>query len=145
VHIYTINLIITFIFKIITLNELLSSFFQQIKRQFGIASRITGAAAGASVQVEAAAALLNVARHIRDELPVQNRENFLELEACLADGDDETMTSSRVQLKDFIARGAFGTVKRENVYSTCLRVFIKRFASQSMSYSPHRCPINPII
>jgi hypothetical protein len=53
-----------YIFKIITSNELLSSFFQQIKRQFGIASRITGAAAGASVQVEAAAALLNVARHI---------------------------------------------------------------------------------
>jgi hypothetical protein len=39
-------------------------FFQQIKRQFGIASRITGAAAGASVRVAAAAALLNVARHI---------------------------------------------------------------------------------
>jgi hypothetical protein len=58
---------------------------------------------------------------------------FWNLEACLADGDDETMTSNRVQLKDFIARGAFGTVKREYVYNTCLRVFTKRFASQSMS------------
>jgi hypothetical protein len=51
---------------------------QQIKWQFGIASRIrpTGAAAGAYVQVEAAAVLFNVARHIRDKLPVQNREDF---------------------------------------------------------------------
>jgi hypothetical protein len=40
-----------------------------------------------------------------------------------------------VQLKDFIAQGAFGTVKREYVYNTCLRVFIKRFASQSMSWA----------
>jgi hypothetical protein len=85
--------------------------------------------------VKAAAVLFNIARHIRDKLPVQNREDFLELEACLADGDDETMSSNQVQLKDFIARGAFGTLKREYVYNTCLRVFTKRFASQSMSWA----------
>jgi len=50
---------------------LLHLIFQLIKRQFGIAGRVTGAAAvGATVQA-AAIVSLELARHIRDKLPVR--------------------------------------------------------------------------
>lgn len=57
------------------------------------------------------------------------------VESWLTDGDDETLTVNRKQLRDFIARGTFGTVEKEYVHSACLRLFTKRFASQSMSWA----------
>ena len=108
--------------------------FQQIKRQFGMASRVTAAGVGSSVQ-SAAIASLDLARNIRDKLPVQKREDFLELEAWLTDGDDETLTANRAQLKDYIARGTFGTVEREYVHNALLRLFTKRFANSNMSWA----------
>jgi hypothetical protein len=108
--------------------------FQLIKRQFGIAGRIQGAAAGAPNQA-AAIVTLDLAKHIRDKLPIQNREDFLELEAWLTDGEDDVLTVNRTQLRDFITRGAFGIVEKEFVHSACLRLFSKKFASSSMSWA----------
>lgn len=114
---------------------MLDLIFQLIKRQFGIAGRVTGAAAvGATVQA-AAIVSLELARHIRDKLPVQVRQDYLELEAWLTDGDDDVLTVNRSQLRDFITRGAFGTVEREYVHSACLRLFTKRFARNCMSWA----------
>ena len=102
---------------------------QLMKRQFGMAGRVPGAVAGASFQS------LDLARHIRDKLPIQQREDFLELEAWLTDGDDETIAANRAQLKDHIGRGAFGTVEREYVHSALLRLFAKSFAHWYMSWA----------
>ena len=74
-----------------------------------MASRATGATVGASGQ--AAILSLDLARNIRDKLPIQKRKDFVELEAWLTVGDDETLTANRAQLMDFIARGTFGTVE----------------------------------
>ena len=116
-------------------NDLLLCYiFQLIKCQFGIASRVNGAAVGAPVQA-AAIVSLDLARHIRDKLPIQNREDYLELEAWLTDGEDDMLAVNRAQLKDFITRGAFGTVERECVNSACLRLFTKRFARNYMSWA----------
>ena len=84
--------------QILTCNR----FFQLIKRQFGVVSRGTRATVGAPVPA-AALTSLDLAGHVRDKLPVQKRDDYLELEAWLADGDDEVLTANRAQLKDFIA------------------------------------------
>jgi len=99
-----------------------------------MASRVAGAAAGASAQ-SAAIVSLDLARHIRDKLPVQKREDFLELEAWVTNGDDETVSANRAQLKDYIGRGAFGTVEKEYVHSALLRLFTKTFAHCYMSWA----------
>lgn len=97
-------------------------------------SRGTRATVGAPVPA-AALTSLDLAGHVRDKLPVQKRDDYLELEAWLADGDDEVLTANRAQLKDFIARGSFGTTEREYVHSALLRLFTKKFASCSMSWA----------
>lgn len=108
--------------------------FQLIKRLFGIAGRVTGAAVGANVQA-AATISLELTRHIRDKLPIQIREDYLELEAWLTDGDDDMLTANRAQLRDFITQSAFGTLEREFVHSACLRLFTNRFARNYMSWA----------
>lgn len=109
---------------------LICSLFQLVKQQFGSARPVTGTLVHAADIVS-----FDLSRHIRDKLPVQNREDFIELEAWLSDGDDEVMTTNRAHLRDFIARGACGTTEREYVYNACLRLFTKRFASRSMSWA----------
>lgn len=100
-----------------------------------MASRATGATVGVGASGQAAILSLDLARNIRDKLPIQKRKDFVELEAWLTVGDDETLTANRAQLMDFIARGTFGTVEREYVHSALLRVFTKRFASCSMNWA----------
>jgi hypothetical protein len=65
--------------------------FQLIKFQFVIAGRIAGAAVGAPVHA-AAIVSLDLAKHIRDKLPIQNGEHFLELKAWLTDSEDDILT-----------------------------------------------------
>ena len=109
--------------------------FQLIKRQFGMAGRVAGAASGASAQSTAVHVMLDLARHIRDKLPIKNREDFVELEAWVSDGDDETVCANCAQLKDYISRGAFGTQEKEYVYSALLRLFTKNFVHCCMSWA----------
>jgi len=86
-----------------------------------MASQVAGAASGSSLQSPAIMSLV-LARHIRDKLPVQKRENFLELEAWVTSGDDKTVSANRAQLKDYIGRGTFGIVER--VCAQCLTAYL---------------------
>ena len=57
-------------------NDLLLCYiFQLIKRQFSIGSQVNGAAVGAPVQA-AAIVSLDLARHIHDKLPIQNKRTI---------------------------------------------------------------------
>jgi len=91
-------------------------------------SRVAGGASGGASAQSSAVASLDLARHIRDKLPINNREDFLQLEAWITDGDDETVSVNRAQLKDYIGSGAFGTQEREYVHSALIRLFTKNFA-----------------
>ena len=117
-------------------------FLQLLKRQCGLGSRVTGTAVGAPVQA-AAVVSLDLSRHIRDKLPVQKREDFLELEAWLTDGDDDMLAMNRAQQREYITRERsanteasvwFGSEK-EFVNSACLRLFTKRFAQMHMIWA----------
>lgn len=113
---------------------LICLFLQLLKRQCGFGSRVTGTAVGAPVP-GAAVVSLDLSRHIRDKLPVQKREDFLELEAWLTDGDDDLLAVNRAQLREYITRGTFGNTDKEFVNSACLRLFTKRFAQTHMSWA----------
>ena len=101
-----------------------------------MANRVAGATTTAGSSNQSAAIVpLELGRHIRDRLPVQTRDDYLHLEEWLSDGDDEVVSAHRAQLKDFIGRGAFGTVEKEYVHSALLRLFTKSFAHHYLSWA----------
>lgn len=109
---------------------------QVIKRQFGITGRVIGAAVDTSANGTAGVCLsLDLAKTIRDRLPIQNSSDFIELEAWLTNGDDEVIAANRAQLREFISRGTFGLTERDFVHSALLRLFTKKFANRSMSWA----------
>lgn len=78
---------------------------------------------------------LVLAKQIRDILPLQNREDWLVLEAWLIADDDEACSVNRAQLKDYVTRVSFGVSEREYVNSTLLNLFNRKFASCYMSWA----------
>ena len=97
--------------------------FQLVKRQFGMAAaRVTGAAGASVVPTAAVPVSLDLARNIREKLPIAKRDDFVALEAWLSDVDDETLAANKAQLKDYISRGTFGGTEREFVHSALLRL-----------------------
>jgi hypothetical protein len=78
---------------------------------------------------------LDLAKNIRDRLPIQNSDDFSELEAWVTDGDDDIIAANHAQLREFISRGTFGQTEKEFVHSALLRLFTKKFANRSMSWA----------
>lgn len=78
--------------------------------------------------------LLNIdlARHIRDKLPINSREDFVEIESFLSSEDSDAHHN---QFKSFIVRGVFGTSEKEFINSILLRIFSKKFANCSISWA----------
>ena len=107
---------------------------QLIKRQFGMVGQVSQAAGGASAQ-STGTVCLDLARCIRDKLPIEKRDDYVELEDWLTDHDDETLAANRAQLRDYIGRGTFGNSEKEFVHCALLRLFTKKFANTCLSWA----------
>jgi hypothetical protein len=110
--------------------------FQVIQRQCGLASRVA-ATPGTATVVDTPVSIMNLGmtRQIREKLPVQCREDFIELEEWLQHGNDEELNVKRTQLIDYMIRGTFGTTEKDFVQTAFLTLFTKRFASAHMSWA----------
>jgi len=107
---------------------------QLIKRQFGMVGQVSQATGGASAQ-STGTVCLDLARCIRDKLPLEKRDDYVELEDWLTDHDDETLAANRAQLRDYIGRGTFGNSEKEFVHCALLRLFTKKFANTCLSWA----------